>query len=590
MNKTLSIVGDNFVQNGKPVQILSGAIHYFRVVPEYWQDRLLKLKAMGLNTVETYVAWNLHEPRPGRFNFKDGLDLAEFVRLAGELDLNVIVRPGPYICAEWSLGGLPAWLLRDPEMRLRCANKPFLKAVDRFFDMLLEPLAPLMASRGGPIVAFQVENEYGSYGNDKTYLRHLADGILRRVGETLLFTSDGPTDMMLRGGTLPDVLKVVNFGSRTDEAFAKLREHQPEGPLMCGEFWCGWFDHWGEKEIHHTRTPESVAEELDAMLKANGSVNFFMFHGGTNFGFMAGANHGSRGLEADVTSYDYDAPLTEWGEPTAKFHACREVIHRHFPLPPLELPPPIPRRTFGLQRLTQSAALREQIERLAKPVEAASPLTMEELGLDDGLVLYRTTLEGPLEDLPLYIEECHDRAQVFLDGALLGIVERDCAQPLLKVSAGLGQHQLDILVENIARINYGPRLHERKGITRHVRFGLQLHFGWTHYALPLNNLNRLIFLPEARPVAGPVFYRGNLNIGKPADTFVHLPGWTKGAVWINGFNLGRYWKIGPQQALYLPAPLLRTGANELTVLELEQPAPSLTVELKETPDLGPTGN
>ena len=587
MNRTLSIHGNAFVQDGQPVQLLSGAIHYFRVVPDYWRDRLLKLKAMGLNTVETYVAWNLHEPRPGRFDFAGGLDLPAFVRLAGELDLNVIVRPGPYICAEWDLGGMPAWLLRDATLQLRCACKPFLKAVDRFLDALMPPLAPLMASRGGPIVALQVENEYGSYGNDKTYLRHLADGLRRRGGDVLLFTSDGPGDLMLQGGTLPDIFKVVNFGSRAAEAFAKLREHQPEGPLMCGEFWCGWFDHWGDAAPHHTRAPEEVARELETMLAAKASVNFYMFHGGTNFGFMAGANYTEKGLQPDVTSYDYDAPLNEWGEPTPKFHAAREVIARHFPLPPLELPPPIPRRAFGTLTLDCAAPLIEQAERLAKPVFSPGPLTMEALGQGHGFVLYRTTIKGPLEQQPLTIQACHDRAQVFLDGVPLGVIEREMTPSPVSLTVGSGEHTLDILVENLARINYGPRLHDRKGITEHVRIGHQLHFGWIHFALPFDNLRRLRYTPAGEPTAGPTIYRGTLNIDTPADTFVHLPGWTKGAVWINGFNLGRFWNRGPQQALYLPGPLLHPGRNEIHVLELHSPGPGCHIELKDYPDLGP---
>lgn len=586
MNRTLTILGDNFVQNGRRVQLLSGAIHYFRVVPEYWRDRLLKLQAMGLNTVETYVAWNLHEPRPGRFDFSGRLDLAAFVRLAGELGLNVIVRPGPYICAEWDLGGLPPWLLRDPTLQLRSSCKPFLKAVDRFFDALMPQVAPLMATRGGPVVALQVENEYGSYGNDKVYLRHLADGLRSRGGDVLLFTSDGPSDLMLQGGTLPDIFKVVNFGSRATEAFAKLREHQPAGPLMCGEFWCGWFDHWGESAHHHTRDAAEVARELETMLAAGASVNFYMFHGGTNFGFMAGANYTEKGLLPDVTSYDYDAPLSEWGEPTAKFHAAREVIARHVDLPPLKLPPPIPQQAYGTLSLDEAAPLLPQAERLARPVSTPAPQTMEALGQGHGFVLYRTTLQGPLVQYPLNLQACHDRAQVFLDGEPLGVIERDMDPSPVTLTAGPGEHTLDILVENLARINYGPRLHDRKGITECVRIAHQLHFGWTHFALPLDNLHRLRFLPATDLPAGPAIYRGHLEVETPADTFVELPGWTKGAVWINGFNLGRFWTRGPQRSLYLPGPLLRKGRNEVLVLELHAAGPGRQVVFKDKPDLG----
>ena len=285
----VTIEGDQFIQDGRPIQIISGAIHYFRVVPEYWHDRLLKLRACGFNTLETYVAWNLHEPRRDQFNFSGICDIERYIRTAAEIGLNVIVRPGPYICSEWDLGGLPAWLLADADMRLRCNYRPYLDAVDSFFDALLPRLTPLQASKGGPIIAMQVENEYGSYGNDKDYLRYLQAGLISRGFEGLLFTSDGASDAMLQGGTLPDVLKVANFGSDPKGQFAKLREHQPEGPLMCGEFWAGWFDHWGEE--HHRRDPQEVAGVLDEMLAMGASVNDYMFHGGTNFGFMNGANH-----------------------------------------------------------------------------------------------------------------------------------------------------------------------------------------------------------------------------------------------------------------------------------------------------------
>ena len=282
------ISGRNFAYDGKPVRILSGAIHYFRVVPEYWRDRLLKLKACGLNTVETYVAWNMHEPEPGQFCFEGMADIARFVEIAGELGLFVIVRPGPYICAEWEFGGLPAWLLADSDIRLRCYDRSWLEKVDRFYDELMPRLKPLLCTNGGPVVAMQVENEYGSYGNDKKYLNYLKEGLIRRGIDVLLFTSDGPSDEMLRGGTLPDVYKTVNFGSRPEEGFQKLQEYQPDQPLMCTEFWNGWFDHWGEP--HHTRDGKDAADVLDQMLKAGASVNFYMFHGGTNFGFRNGAN------------------------------------------------------------------------------------------------------------------------------------------------------------------------------------------------------------------------------------------------------------------------------------------------------------
>jgi beta-galactosidase len=579
----LTVRGRDFMQNGKPVRILSGAMHYFRIVPEYWRDRLFKLKAMGLNTLETYVCWNLHEPKPGRFDFTGMLDLVRFVELAGELDLRVIVRPGPYICSEWDFGGLPPWLLKDPAMRVRCAYPPYLKAVDRFFDDLIPRLVPLQASRGGPLVALQVENEYGSYGNDKIYLRHLADGLVRRGIDSLLFTSDGPTDTMLQGGTLPDLFKVVNFGSKSKEGFAKLREHQPDGPIMCGEYWNGWFDHWGAP--HHKRDSQDAANELDAMLAAGASVNLYMFHGGTNFGFMAGANQTPEAFQPDVTSYDYGAPLNECGDPTPKYFAFRDVIAKYAPVPEAPLPPPVPKRAYGSVVMTESAGLFDNLDRLSKPVRLAAPVPMEMLGQNYGFILYRTKVSGPREKGAVVLQEVHDRAQVFVDGVYKGVIDRDMKESPIQLELGAGEIQLDILVEGLARVNYGPQMHDRKGITHGIRYGYQFLYDWTHYPLPLTNLRKLRFATSAE-TAGPRFFRGTFKVDAPADTFLALPGWTKGVVWLNGFNLGRYWEPkGPQHTLYVPAPKLKKGRNELIILELHE-AGARTVEFRNTPDLG----
>lgn len=581
--KQVTIRGQQFEQNGKPIRLLSGAMHYFRVVPEYWRDRLIKLKAMGLNTVETYVCWNLHEPRPGKFDFKGGLDLAEYVRIAGELGLMVIVRPGPYICSEWDMGGLPSWLLKDPNMRMRCAYPPYLKACDRFFDALLPQLVPLQASRGGPIIAMQVENEYGSYGNDKTYLRHLSDGMKSRGIDCLQFTSDGPSDSMLQGGTLPDLFKVANFGSKPNDAFAKLREYQKDGPPMCGEFWNGWFDHWGS--THHKRDPEDAARELDGILAAGGSFNLYMFHGGTSFGFMAGANHSGTEFTPDVTSYDFGGSLNECGDPTPKYFAFRDVIAKYAPIPAIPLPEPAPRLAFGTVKMTDTAPLFMNLDNLSKSTRAPTPINMERLDQSYGFILYRTTVSGPREKQTLNLQEVRDRALVFVDNEFKGVIERDVKEPAIELEFGPGEHQLDILVESIARVNYGPLLHDRKGITEGVRLGLQFLFDWTMFPLPLTNLRKLAF-SESADAVGPVFHRGFFTVKEPADTFLALPGWTKGVVWLNGFNLGRYWEAkGPQHTLFVPAPKLRKGKNELIILELHD-AGQKTVEFRDVPDLG----
>jgi beta-galactosidase len=565
----------NFLLNNQPFRILSGTLHYFRVLPELWEDRLIKLKAMGLNTVETYVAWNLHEPQPGNFNFEGRLNLVEFINLAASHGLYVIIRPGPYICSEWDFGGLPAWLLKEPGMRLRCAYPPFLRAVDRYFKALLPRLAPLQISRGGPIIAFQVENEYGSYGNDKEYLKFLEKELLARDIDSLLFTSDGPTDEMLQYGTLPHVLKTANFGSKAEPAFAKLREYQPKGPLMCTEFWNGWFDHWGE--THHRRTPQEAAAELDQILALGGSVNLYMFHGGSNFGFMNGANEGAgHPYQPTVSSYDSDAPLDEAGDPTPKFYAFREVLSRYAPLAELVIPPPAPKAALAPLQLTESSGLFEALENLTAPVVSPVPVPMEQLGQSYGFILYRTQVSGPREAVPLTIARLGDRAQIFVNGQAVGVLEREFPDRTLALSIPPAGITLDILVENQGRINFGPHLFDPKGISGGVLLGQQYLYNWKIFTLPLDNLAKLPFAAGVTG-QGPRFFRGRFEVEEAQDTFLTLPGWDKGVCWVNRFNLGRYWKRGPQKSLYLPAPLLKIGSNEIIIFELHETTQSRVI-------------
>jgi beta-galactosidase len=562
---SFTISGDQFLLDGAPFRVLSGALHYFRVVPGQWRDRLLKLKAMGLNTVETYVAWNLHEPRPGQFDFSAMLDLAAFVRLAQELDLYVIVRPGPYICAEWEFGGLPAWLLADPDMEVRCCYAPYLEAVRRFYTALLPQLLPLQLPHGGPIIAMQVENEYGSYGSDREYLEWVRALMLELGVETLLFTSDGATDHMLTHGTLPAVFKTANFGSRAKGEFAKLREYQPHGPLMCMEFWNGWFDHWGEP--HHTRDAADAAQALDEILASGASVNVYMFHGGSNFGFLNGANTDldTRAYQPTVNSYDYDAPLSEAGQPTAKFHAFRKVLERHVDLAPMVLPAQAPQLPATTVRFTGSVGLAEALPVLAEAQHHIVPRAMERLGQNHGFTWYRTEVRHPAGKVVLSVERVHDRAQVFINGIEAGVIARD-GDGKLEVAIPAGPVVLDLLVENQGRVNYGPDLQDRKGLLGWVRLGINKLYHWTMYPLPLDDLSGLRFGAAVAP--GPAFHRATFRVQQAGDSFLSLPGWVKGVAWINGFNLGRYWERGPQQALYVPAPLLREGENELVLLEL----------------------
>ncbi|UVI27612.1 glycoside hydrolase family 35 protein [Paenibacillus spongiae] len=583
--RAFDTAGNNFVLNGNPIRLISGAIHYFRVVPEYWKDRLQKLKACGFNTVETYVPWNLHEPEEGQFVFDGMADIVRFIETAGELGLHVIVRPSPYICAEWEFGGMPGWLLANSDIRLRCMDQAFLDKVDAYYDVLLPKLKPLQITNGGPIIAMQIENEYGSYGNDVEYLTYLKTGMEKRGIDVLLFTSDGPDDSMLQGGMVPGVLETVNFGSRAAESFDKLREYQPDKPVMCMEYWNGWFDHW--REEHHTRGAQDVAQVLQDMLDQDASVNFYMFHGGTNFGYYNGANH-SHEYEPTITSYDYDSPLSENGELTKKYEAVRDVIRKFTGKEPeCELPQPLPKRSYGEVRLSEKASLFEQLEQLSKPVKRTCPDPMEKLGQSLGFILYSCHVSGPRPEMQLTIQDVHDRALVFLDGEYIGVVERWNPKSI-PVRIPAGGAKLDILVENMGRINYGPYLKDYKGITEGVRLNNQFLFGWTIYPLPLTGSDTGALTYQSvtdEKQNGPTFYRGTFEAHEAADTFIRLDGWVKGNIYINGFHLGRYWEAGPQKTLYIPGPLLKQGLNEIVIFELHQ-TDNTVVSLVDTPDLG----
>ena len=573
---------ENFYLDNKKITILSGAIHYFRVVPEYWEDRLKKLKACGFNTVETYMPWNLHEEVENEYNFSGMLDIERFLNIAKELGLYAIVRPGPYICAEWEFGGFPAWLLKDSDMKLRCHYAPYEEKVRKYFHEVMTRLRPHLLENGGNIIMMQVENEYGSYGNDKDYLRAIEQMYHDEQMNVCLFTSDGDDDSMLNGGTLPHLLKIVNFGSNSERNFNNLLKVQPDAPLMCGEFWNGWFDHWGE--AHHVREADDTAKEFDAILNRNGSINFYMFHGGTNFNFYNGANYYDD-YAPTVTSYDYHCLLNESGDRTEKYYACQNVIRQHgFEIPELECIDQ-PKKAYGKITLDKAIPLFACLDQLSKKVSLPYVLPMEKLDQNFGYILYRTHLTGPYQPRELNIHGLHDRATIYLDGKYVGIIERN--QPHEKIMIGVekGQTiQLDILVENMGRVNYGPELYDRKGITKAVCLGLQELHHWEMYPLPMKELTSISY-KEGQCYHEPAFYQGTFEIDECQDTFIYLDHFNKGHVYINGFNLGRYWKKGPQRSLYIPAPLLKQGINKIEIFEIHQ-CDDLSVELKDTPDLG----
>ena len=567
-----------FYLDGKPFRILSGAMHYFRIHPAYWEDRMLKLKQCGFNTVETYCCWNLHERKPGVFDFSGRLDLVKYIETAQKLGLYVILRPGPYICAEWDFGGLPSWLLRD-NIPLRCNDPRFLASLRPFLLKVFELVKPLLCTNGGNILAMQVENEYGSYGNDHDYMAAV-NAIYTEGGiDCLRFTSDGALDWMLSGGTLPELPAAVNFGSHAPEQLRKLRSFRPDAPMFCAEFWCGWFDHW--YEAHHTRPVEDITAATKELLDSGASLNFYLFHGGTNFGFLNGANHTGEQYQPTVTSYDYCAPLSECGDLTPAYHAIRALLGCTEPLTVTDLP----KAAYGKIRLTERASLLPQADRLSSPIRSAQTQTFEELGHDFGFLLYRTTLRGPCTDVTLELGRVHDRALVFLDGRHIGTVERSRRRDVMPLSLAPGETaRLEILVENMGRVNYGRKLLDRKGLLDGVRLSGQFHFGWEMLPLPMEELSGLQWSVSA---VCPCFLRGSLPIeGTPRDTFLRLPGFTRGFVLVNGFNIGRFYNpAGPQKTLYIPAPLLHEGENEIIVFESDGFTEPV-VEFVDTPELG----
>lgn len=531
---SLTTLGREFRLDGKPFRILSGAIHYFRVLPDYWHDRLWKLKGMGLNTVETYVAWNIHESEPGKFDFKTGMrDITKFIKTAQSLGLHVIVRPGPFICAEWDMGGLPAWLLRDPHMKLRTMYRGFIQAVDRFFDHLIPLLVPLQRVSGGPVIAVQVENEYGSYGEDNDYVMYIKEALMSRGITELLFTSDG-------GGVKPwgGLLQTVNF-QKNVSSIDRLLAVQPDRPVAVMEFWSGWFDHWGEE--HSILTIDKAVERIGYVLSIGGSINLYMFHGGTNFGFMNGANDGKLHdlmYAPTVTSYDYDAPLSEAGDATEKYMKLRDLIRKYAPSHSL---PPIPNR---VEKIAYKSVRMEQYVKLIHTTlfttvtVSDKPISMERLSVHNGggqaygFTLYDAKIsEGGSK---LKISGVKDRGIVMVDGKPVKTIElgENAMEINLKLPSTTTSFQLSILVENCGRVNFGrPPWFESKGLVGNVDVDGKQPEQWNIFPLEfdtqfLETIEMKSDMWKPTPASqnpGPVIYRGTLTIDvTPKDTFISL--------------------------------------------------------------------
>ncbi|XP_051725984.1 beta-galactosidase-1-like protein 2 isoform X1 [Ctenopharyngodon idella] len=579
----------HFTLEGAPFLILGGSIHYFRVPKAYWRDRLLKLKACGLNTLTTYVPWNLHEPERGVYLFQEQLDMEAYIRLAGELGLWVILRPGPYICAEWDLGGLPSWLLQDKKMKLRTTYSGFTSAVNSYFDHLIPRITPLQFKNGGPIIAVQVENEYGSYAKDEQYMSFIKEALLSRGISELLLTSDNHDG--LNCGGVDGVLQTVNLQKLSYGDVQHLAELQPKKPLMVMEYWSGWFDVWGEP--HHVFAAQEMISIVRELLDRGISINFYMFHGGTSFGFMNGAvDLGT--YKPQTSSYDYDAPLTESGDYTTKYHLLRNLLSTYNKEPISEPPAVQSRRAYEPVVVSHYISLWETLQCAETHFRADDPISMENLpanhnnGQSYGYTLYQTDIYsgGELNSR----NHVHDRALVFIDQELIGVL--DYRTQKVKISHSKSERTLSLLVENCGRVNYGPALdNQQKGLIGDITLEDVPLKKFSMYCLDMktsfiNRLQSQKWMSVGQKPTYPAFFRGTLVVDQPTDTFVKLPNWSKGVVFVNGQNLGRHWSVGPQKALYLPGPWLRSGDNEIIVFEELKAAE--TIHFAENPEYGKT--
>ena len=573
---TIDYKNDQFLKDGKPFRYVSAGIHYFRVLETSWEDRLSKIRKSGANAIQTYIPWNYHEPEPGKYDFDGSRDLVHFIKLAQQHDLLVILRPGPYICAEWEFGGFPYWLLKQKEMVLRSSkDERYITAVHKWLSVLLPIIKPLLYANGGPVIMVQVENEYGSYGADHTYMEILRKMFLEMLGEdVILFTTDGAGDGFLKGGALEDLYTTVDFGAGGDpaNAFKIQRKYQPHGPFINSEYYTGWLDHWGDP--HARVSAKTVATWLDKILSLNASVNMYMFEGGTNFGFMNGANQGSK-YQPQPTSYDYDAPLTEAGDPTMKYFLIQQVISKYLEIPKGPQPKASPKSAYGKVLVNYIYTLDQLI---SSHYPLSYPGSFEDINTAYGYVLYRTILNCKTNaSVDLVIKKLRDRATVIVDGLYQGILDRN-HNNTISIKCG---KVLDILVENQGRVNYGGALMDgRKGIIGNVTCNGTVLLNWNLSPVPLDD-PKLLSNIEERVILDmhPSQFPDSMNVGLAVfhfslkdieDTFLKLDHWVKGVVILNGFNLGRYWNtMGPQKTLYVPKDVLR-ARNTLLVFETDQ--------------------
>ena len=596
MKRSVTLDEKNILIDGKPTQIISGAIHYFRTHHELWRDRLERAKAIGINTVETYFCWDQHEKREGIFDNSGILDFCRFIDTAKELGLYVIVRPGPFICGEWNNGALPPWLCALDKCKVRRMNKVYLEKLERYFNWLLPQLACRQHSKGGNIIMGVVENEYGWFGRDTEYLRTVAKMFTDHGFDVPLVTADCPKfPITLLGGSVPELPVTITIGPDcdTEKSFAMRKELFPYGPEFCMEYWTG-----GNGGITHCGVPRNRANadeqkhfcnELDKILARGASVNLYMLLGGTNFGFTNGANMETPPFDnyaCGVTSYDYDAPMQECGDAAPKFKAIQDVIRKYNPATPAEVPAPTVKRSYGEVAFESSARLFDVLDDISRKSVHGDPQSMESLGMRQGYLLYRTTLRGPLGAETIRLRGLRDRAQVWVDGKYAGSVWRSGKSDMLEVEINNSGAVLDVLVENTGYVNYGPACGtERKGVEQ-ILVNFERQDNFTHFPLEMEDdiLSKISWQSGVSKNANdPVFAKGYFNVDEIAETFIKFPG-QKGCIWINGFNIGKYWNIGPDTALYVPSALLKKGRNEIVIFEQYQLDDKVTFQ--EHPGLG----
>jgi beta-galactosidase len=562
-----AVQGDQFVLDGQPLQILAGELHYPRIARADWRDRLRKLKSLGLNTLSAYVFWNAHEVMPGKYDFSGNLDIVAWLTLAQEEGLHVLLRAGPYVCGEWDGGGYPAWLFPDESVKARTLDLAYMEPAGRWLKRLGQEIAHLEIDRGGPILMTQVENEYGSFGQDHAYMAAVRDQVRAAGFRGQLYTVDGAA--VIEGGALPELVNGINFGTydKAENAFGRFSEFKPRGPRICTELWGGWFDHFGE--MHAAVPIPPLIDSLRWMLDKKISISFYMAHGGTSFGFNAGANfdRDKQLYQPDISSYDYDALFDEAGRPTPKFDAALELFKNYLPAERFQ-PLPAPQQAIDIPRfqLTETAPMTPLF---GKAVEAADPKTLEKLGQAHGLMLYRHRFARAAKGI-LRFGEVRDYAVVSVAGKRVGVLDRRLKENEIAIVAKAGDW-LDVLVDTMGHINYGERIgKDQKGLIGNVTLDGKALRGWIHQGLPLDSLAGLSF--GRHMPTGPAFYRATFDLKETGYTFLDMRGWGKGYAWVNGVNLGRHWSVGPQRALFVPESFLKTGTNEVVVFDLHPAA------------------